>query len=169
MLKYLRVLITSWSTVVTTQLRVSTSASSTTNNQCRRSLATSTVYSLSTQAKRRGTNDNWFTQNPFHNQPCDWTCLLLLLFRHSRIFWLENTAPPLREDHWVKLKKDWRTYHRLLLFHSIAMQEANKLNATMTVIPAFRSTLAFFDKICDCAHYPISGTLFIYIYIYIYI
>ena len=62
----------------------------------------------------------------------------LQLVEKSRLFWLENTAPPLREDHWVKVKKDWRTYHRLLLFHSIAMHEANRLNATMTVIPAFR-------------------------------
>ncbi len=93
------------------------------------------------------------------NACCMYTCIYLSRnhLTHSRIFWLENTAPPLREDHWVKLKKDWRTYHRLLLFHSIAMHQADKLNATMTVIPAFRSTLAFFDKICDCAHYPISG------------
>jgi hypothetical protein len=72
---------------------------------------------------------------------------------------MENTAPPLRQDHWVVEKKDWRTYHRLMIFHSIAINEAISLNATLTVIPAFRSTLALFDKICDCAHYPSSAKI----------
>lgn len=78
----------------------------------------------------------------------------IISHRNTRIFWMENTAPPLRQDHWVVEKKDWRTYHRLMIFHSLAVNEARGLNASMTVIPAFRSTLALFDKICDCAHYP---------------
>lgn len=77
----------------------------------------------------------------------------------TRLFWLENTAPPIRQDHWVIEKKDWRTYHRLVLFNTIAMHEARGLNASLTVLPAFRSTLALFDKMCDCAHYSISAKL----------
>ena len=63
------------------------------------------------------------------------------------------------KDHWVVLKKDWRTYHRLLVFNYLALREAKKLNVSLTFLPAFQSTLALFDKNCDCAHYPISAKL----------
>ena len=142
--------------MVTTQHLVNTTVIYNIKSQCRNLSTTSTNYSFWALEKRKGTKTH-FWQYFFVSYIT--TCIALMNFMtvRSRIFWLENTAPPLREDHWVKLKKDWRTYHRLLLFNSIAMHEAGKLNATMTVIPAFRSTLAFFDKICDCAHYPISG------------
>jgi hypothetical protein len=78
----------------------------------------------------------------------------------TNLFWLENTAPPLRQDYWVILKKDWRTYHRLVLFHAIAMEEMRKFdNMPISVVPAFHSTLALFDKMCDCAHYPTSAKM----------
>ena len=47
---------------------------------------------------------------------------------------------------------DWRTNQRLLLYDQVAKREVGKYN--ISVIPAFQSTLAFFDKLCDIAHYP---------------
>ena len=71
----------------------------------------------------------------------------------TKFFWLENTAQPLRQDHWVFDKKDWRTLHRLYMFDKIAKQEMGKANFPYRLIHAFHSTLALFDKMCDCAHY----------------
>lgn len=81
----------------------------------------------------------------------------------SRIFWVENTAQPLREDHWVIQKLDWRTYHRLILFDAQAKQQIayyHRLHGLeVGIVPAFYSTMALYDKICDCAHYPASAKI----------
>ena len=109
---------------------------------------------------------------------------------HSQVFWLENTAQPLRQDRYTFQYKDWRTYHRLILYDAIAKDLINDLNMAISVIPvpyvsvtlfsrslflffilhehtpyysflcmgkAFYSTLALFDKMCDCGHYDISA------------
>ena len=78
------------------------------------------------------------------------------------MLWLDMTAQPLRQDKYVILKQDWRTYHRLILFQAIAVKEIKGTSANskypnevkMEVIPAFASTLTMFDKMCDNAHYP---------------
>jgi hypothetical protein len=77
----------------------------------------------------------------------------------AKLIWLENTAPPLRQDHWVIEKEDWRTYHRLILFDSLAKKAMKNRTDRLDIglIPAFYSTLALFDKMCDCAHYPSSA------------
>jgi hypothetical protein len=81
--------------------------------------------------------------------------------KRGKIFWLENSAQPLREDHWVIEKLDWRTYHRLILFDAQAKEIfANKyLDLNVGLIPAFHSTMALYDKICDCAHFPNSARI----------
>ena len=71
----------------------------------------------------------------------------------TKFFWLENTAQPLRQDHWVFDKKDWRTLHRLYMFDKIAKQELGNAHFPYRLIHAFHSTFALFDKMCDCAHY----------------
>jgi hypothetical protein len=75
----------------------------------------------------------------------------------TEFFWVENTAQPLRADHFIFDFKDWRTYHRLFVFDSIAKSVFKKMNFEVKVVPAFHSTLALFDKMCDCAHYPASS------------
>lgn len=77
-----------------------------------------------------------------------------------KLFWVENTAQPLRQDHWVVEKQDWRTYHRLVLFDALAkraLHEHQSLN--VRIVPAWDSTLALFDKFCDCAHYPAAARI----------
>lgn len=66
--------------------------------------------------------------------------------------WMESTAPMLRADKQVKQKKDWRTFHRIQLFNSIAHFHLKKYNFT-SIIPTFYSTLAVSDKLCDNNHY----------------
>ena len=78
------------------------------------------------------------------------------------MLWLDMTAQPLRQDKYVIMKQDWRTYHRLMIFQAIAMKEIKGIDPgskypnaiKMQVIPAFASTLTMFDKMCDNAHYP---------------
>ena len=76
---------------------------------------------------------------------------------NTHFFWLENTAQPLRQDHWVFEKQDWRTYHRLMLYDYIVREELSLASFPARYIPAFYSTLALFDKMCDCAHYVASA------------
>ena len=71
----------------------------------------------------------------------------------SQVLWLENTAQPLRQDKYTFEYKDWRTYHRLILFDAIAKSQIQNANVPISIVPAFFSTLALFDKMCDCAHY----------------
>ena len=64
------------------------------------------------------------------------------VYEKAQLFWLENTGPLLRQDYWVIVKEDWRTYHRLMLFDAIAKNEISRrplLN--FGIIPAFYSTL----------------------------
>lgn len=70
-----------------------------------------------------------------------------------QLYWVESVAIPLHQDHNVIDYKDWRTYHRLLLFDNIVKQALKSFNCAR-VVPAFQSTLAIFDKLCDCGHYP---------------
>lgn len=79
-----------------------------------------------------------------------------------KLFWVENVAIPIHQDHNVIDYKDWRTYHRLLLFDYIAKQQAKKFISSIgqvRIAPAFQSTLAVFDKLCDCGHYPPSARM----------
>ena len=83
------------------------------------------------------------------------------------VMWLDITAQPLRQDRYVISKADWRTYHRLLLFRAIAWKELHGTSdgskypneLKMETIPAFSSTLAVFDKMCDNAHYPTDAKM----------
>jgi hypothetical protein len=68
------------------------------------------------------------------------------VFKTARVFWLENTAQPLRQDDYVFFYKDWRTYHRLMLFDAIAKSVIDRLHIPVTTLPAWHSTLAMFDK-----------------------
>lgn len=78
-----------------------------------------------------------------------------------KLFWVESVAIPLHQDSNVIEYKDWRTYHRLLLFDSIAKNRLRifKPISNVHVVPSFQSTLALFDKLCDCGHYPASARL----------
>lgn len=62
-------------------------------------------------------------------------------------------AIPLHQDNNLIEYRDWRTYHRLLLFDNI-VKEILKSIKYVRVVPAFQSTLALVDKFCDCGHYP---------------
>lgn len=64
-----------------------------------------------------------------------------------KLFWVENVAIPLHQDHNVIEYQDWRTYHRLLLFDSIAKATMARSPRTAHIIPAFQSTMALFDKV----------------------
>ena len=77
----------------------------------------------------------------------------------TKLFWLQNTAQPLRQDDFTFYFKDWRTYHRLILFDAIAQSVFYKEHLDIKVLPAFHSTLALFDKMCDCGHYAISAKI----------
>ena len=79
--------------------------------------------------------------------------------RKTKFYWLENCAQPIRADHFVHDFKDWRTSHRLILFDSIVKDLISGLGLQMVILPAFQSTLALFDKMCDCAHYPIVARM----------
>ena len=72
----------------------------------------------------------------------------------KKIIWVENVAIPLHQDQGVIMNRDWRTYHRLLLFAVIAQNAIIKTKVPVPIVPAFHVTLAAFDKYCDCTHYP---------------
>ena len=76
---------------------------------------------------------------------------------HSQVLWLENTAQPLRQDKYTFEYKDWRTYHRLIMFDAIAKSQIHNTDVPISIVPAFFSTLALFDKMCDCGHYDTSA------------
>jgi hypothetical protein len=63
------------------------------------------------------------------------------------LFWLESTAQPLRQDFWVFEKKDWRTWHRLLLFDALAKDAFVRYQLKIRILPAFDSTMSLFDKV----------------------
>ena len=58
----------------------------------------------------------------------------------KQIYWVESVAIPLHQDNNLINYKDWRTYHRLLLFDNIA-KETLKSVKYVHVVPAFQSTL----------------------------
>ena len=75
--------------------------------------------------------------------------------QHMKYFYLESVAPPVQEDE-VKLNDvDMRTYHRMMIHDAIAMRELRlNFGKLINSVSAFGSTLAMFDKLCDCTHYP---------------
>jgi hypothetical protein len=76
----------------------------------------------------------------------------------TTLFWLENTAQTLRQDEYIERTVDWRTYHRLTLFDAIVREEVKKtIPKQMHFVPAFQSSFAMFDKLCNCGHYPDSA------------
>ena len=75
----------------------------------------------------------------------------------KKVIWIENVAIPLHQDEGVISNRDWRTYHRLLLFTDIAQNAIFKSGVPVQIVPAFQLTLAAFDKYCDCTHYPSAG------------
>jgi len=70
------------------------------------------------------------------------------LVNKKRYYWVESVAIPLHEDENVVKYKDWRTYHRLHLFNSLAEDviRATK-NLSIASVPAFQSSMAIFDKV----------------------
>ena len=73
------------------------------------------------------------------------------------LFWVESVAPPLRQSASTSNEySDRRAYHRMLLYHQIVQEEmlAKGMRNKVALIPAFQSTLALFDKMCDCMTYP---------------
>ena len=58
----------------------------------------------------------------------------------NQIYWVESVAIPLHQDENLINYKDWRTYHRLLLFDNI-VKETLKSIKYVHVVPAFQSTL----------------------------
>jgi len=77
------------------------------------------------------------------------------------LFWVESTAPVLREEQLEPEKKDRRTYYRMLLYHQILQEEvlAKKMQEHLALIPAFQSTLALADKLCDCVGSPATALM----------
>lgn len=70
------------------------------------------------------------------------------------LIWVENVAPPLHQDEGTRSFRDWRTYHRIMLFGTIAEGLIRSMKVPIKIVPSFESTLAGFDKFCDCGHYP---------------
>ena len=81
----------------------------------------------------------------------------------TTIFWLENTAQPLRQDDYIMRTADWRTYHRLFLYDAIVRDEVKRSfpppQTHWNMVPAFLSSLAVFDKLCNCGHYADSAMI----------
>lgn len=50
-------------------------------------------------------------------------------------------------------------HFRLILFDQIAKEELQSSMLAYRLIHAFESTLAVFDKMCDCAHYTPSAKM----------
>lgn len=57
----------------------------------------------------------------------------------TKLFWVESVAPPLHQDQQTVEFKDWRTYHRILLFGHIASEELLKMKIPIQIVPAFQS------------------------------
>jgi hypothetical protein len=78
----------------------------------------------------------------------------------TTLFWLENTAQPLRQDDYIVKTEDWRTYHRLALYDAVVKEEAKKMiPGKLNLVPAFQSSLSVFDKLCNCGHYSDSAMI----------
>ena len=87
----------------------------------------------------------------------------------NHYFYLESVAPPLQEDRGKIQDADLRTLHRLMMYDGIAFQQLKKYFSSELInrIPAFTSTLAMYDKMCDCTHYPWYINTLIHSYMYI--
>ena len=71
------------------------------------------------------------------------------------LFNLENAAVPLRQDEQSFSQNDKRTYHRMLIYDTLLRYIIGEKNSIkMRQIPAFSSTLAMYDKFCDCNYFP---------------
>ena len=57
----------------------------------------------------------------------------------TKLFWVESVAPPLHQDQQTVEFKDWRTYHRILLFGHIASEQFLKMKIPIQIVPAFHS------------------------------
>lgn len=80
---------------------------------------------------------------------------LQMLKPDTQFFYMENVAIPLHQDDKSFETHDKRTYQRLMLYDMLAKWELGKnTGLRMYTIPAFYSTLALYDKFCDCGHYP---------------
>jgi hypothetical protein len=79
----------------------------------------------------------------------------------NQLYWVESSAPVLRNEVNDLRKKDKRTYHRMLVYHQILQEEVvrKKIQNHITLIPAFQSTLALSDKLCDCVAFPASALM----------
>lgn len=76
----------------------------------------------------------------------------------TTMFWLENTAQPLRQDDYIIRTQDWRTYHRLTLYDAIVKEESKRIIPRLLhIVPAFLGTFSVFDKLCNCGHYSDSA------------
>ena len=84
-------------------------------------------------------------------------------------FYLESVAPPLQEDRAKIQDADLRTLHRLMMYDGIAFQQLKKYFSSELInrVPAFTSTLAMYDKMCDCTHYPWYINILVHSYMYI--
>jgi hypothetical protein len=61
--------------------------------------------------------------------------------KKSKLMWVENFAVPVHQDKGNIGHKDWRTYHRLLLFAVIAQKKIRESNVPMIIVPAFQGIL----------------------------
>jgi hypothetical protein len=57
-----------------------------------------------------------------------------------KLMWVENVAVPIHQDKGNVGHKDWRTYHRLLLFDYIAQKKIKESKLQIAIIPAFLGT-----------------------------
>jgi len=73
----------------------------------------------------------------------------------NKLFWVETAPLPLRNDVWVKQKKDWRTFHRIEAFNRYA--NAAFANIGVTIIPQWKQLLPLTDKINEDAHFTVRG------------
>lgn len=77
----------------------------------------------------------------------------------TQFIWVENSAEPIRADVNYQQSENKKTYHRLLLFDSIARLALKKFKVRFSTIASFSSTLPLYDKMCDCVHYPKSAKM----------
>ena len=82
-----------------------------------------------------------------------------LYINKNNFAWIESTPIPFcNSERAVIVHKDWRTFHRLLMFNQEANQIVQSYNYTM--IPTFSSLLPFVDgATCDPWHFPSHAML----------
>ena len=75
----------------------------------------------------------------------------------SKLVWIESVPMPVRNDALIKEVKDWRTYHRIMLFNNISETIMRKHN--VTIVRAFGAVLPLVDKLCDGMHYTAENAV----------